>query len=87
MSEAHQDFDTQLRCLLLDIEDLEASVLAVEESGDRWGISHYEVKARRRFLESVRGEVKVRHSAAQPSPRLFVETYFLRHVSLYKEMR
>lgn len=46
--------------LLLDVEDLEASVQAVEETGSRWGISESEVRSRRKFLESVKEEVRVR---------------------------
>jgi syntaxin 6 len=58
--EAHQDLEKQLHSLLTDVEDLEASVLAVEQAGDRWSIAEHEVKARRRFLETVKAEVQVR---------------------------
>ncbi|KAH8079656.1 syntaxin 6, N-terminal-domain-containing protein [Filobasidium floriforme] len=56
--EAHQDLEKQLHSLLTDVEDLEASVLAVEQAGDRWSIAEHEVKARRRFLETVKAEVQ-----------------------------
>jgi exonuclease VII small subunit len=52
--------EKQLHSLLTDVEDLEASVLAVEQAGDRWSIAEHEVKARRRFLETAKAEVQVR---------------------------
>ena len=57
--DARRDLETQFQNLLSDIEDLEASVEAVEESGVRWGISDEEVKARRSFLKAVKAEVSV----------------------------
>jgi hypothetical protein len=49
-----------LTALNADVADLEASVLAVEDSGFRWGISEDEVTSRRYFLNGVRSEVQVR---------------------------
>ena len=57
--DARRDLETQFQNLLSDIEDLEASVEAVEESGSRWGIADEEVKARRTFLKAVKAEVSV----------------------------
>jgi uncharacterized protein YlxW (UPF0749 family) len=59
IEEARRDLQTQIQNLLSDIEDLEASVEAVEEGGSRWGISDGEVRERRDFLKSVKGEVSV----------------------------
>lgn len=57
--EAKEDFETQLQTLEADVDDLEASVEAVEESGDRWGIQIEEVRRRRAFLNQVKREVQV----------------------------
>lgn len=45
--------------LEVDIDDLEESVQAVEQVGDRWGISDGEKRTRREFVERVKREVAV----------------------------
>ena len=60
IGDARQDLETSLGLLEVDIEDMEDSVKAVEESGSRWGLSHGEVERRRRTLESIKADVKVR---------------------------
>ena len=60
IGEARQDLETSLGLLEVDIEDMEDSVKAVEESGSRWGLSYEEVQRRRRTLESIKADVKVR---------------------------
>jgi chromosome segregation ATPase len=59
ISEARQELETSLGLLEVDIEDLEDSVTAVEESGTRWGLSYEEVQSRRRALEDVIADVRV----------------------------
>lgn len=59
ISEAKQELATSLGLVEIDIEDLEDSVTAVEESGTRWGLSYEEVQNRRRALEDVKADVKV----------------------------
>jgi hypothetical protein len=60
IAEAKQELATSLGLVELDIEDLEQSVTAVEESGTRWGLSYEEVSSRRRALENVKADVRVR---------------------------
>ncbi|KAJ9120761.1 hypothetical protein QFC22_002693 [Naganishia vaughanmartiniae] len=78
ISEAKQELETSLGLLEVDIDDLEESVTAVEESGTRWGLTFQEVESRRRALEDVKAVVRnVRSSlsnsqtstAASPSYR------------------
>jgi hypothetical protein len=59
ISEAKQELTTSLGLVEIDIEDLEDSVTAVEESGTWWGLSYEEVQSRRRALEDVKADVKV----------------------------
>jgi hypothetical protein len=59
IAEARQDLETSLDLLQVDIDDMEDSVKAVEESGSRWGLSYEEVQRRRRTLENVKADVKV----------------------------
>ncbi|KAJ9107048.1 hypothetical protein QFC19_002917 [Naganishia cerealis] len=75
ISEARQELETSLGLLEVDIDDLEESVAAVEESGTRWGLTFAEVERRRKALEDVkavvrnmRSSISDRHSAiASPS--------------------
>jgi hypothetical protein len=64
--DARRDLATQFQNLLSDIDDLEASVDAVEESGDRWGIPDEEVRERRAFLQGVKAEVSVSKKTPVP---------------------
>lgn len=64
IDEARQDLETSLGLLEVDIEDMEDSVKAVEEGGSRWGLSYEEVQRRRRTLESIKADVKVRARSA-----------------------
>lgn len=64
VSEAKQELATSLGLLEIDIEDLEGSVTAVEESGTRWGLSYEEVQSRRRALENVKADVRVSPASA-----------------------
>lgn len=58
-SEALDELRTALETLDGDLEDLEFSVVAVEESGDRWGVSDAEVRRRRSHLDGVVREFQV----------------------------
>ncbi|KAI5454050.1 hypothetical protein NCC49_005041 [Naganishia albida] len=58
ISEAKQELTISLGLVELDLEDLEESVTAVEESGTRWGLSYEEVQSRRRALENVKADVR-----------------------------
>lgn len=58
-SEAYEELQVALDALDGDLEDLEFSVIAVEESGDRWGVSDGEVRRRRSHLDAVVKEVQV----------------------------
>ncbi|KAJ9105253.1 hypothetical protein QFC21_001619 [Naganishia friedmannii] len=75
ISEAKQELETSLGLLEVDIDDLEESVTAVEESGTRWGLTFGEVESRRRALEEVKAVVRNMRSSlsnkqysAAPSP-------------------
>jgi hypothetical protein len=59
VSEAHTELIQTLSILDADIEDLEASVSALEGGGAGWGIERDEVVKRRRELERVKKEVDV----------------------------
>lgn len=60
IAEARQELETSLGLLEVDIDDLEESVTAVEESGTRWGLTFGEVESRRKALEDVKAVVRVR---------------------------
>lgn len=57
--EALSELRDSLGALQTDLEDLEFSVVAVEESGDRWGVEEEEVTRRREHLDAIKREVEV----------------------------
>lgn len=59
VEEARAELRSTLESLEADLEDLDESVRAVEEAGDRWGMDDSEVTRRRKFVERVKGEVSV----------------------------
>ncbi|WOO83465.1 Syntaxin-6 [Vanrija pseudolonga] len=59
LTETIEELQTTLGLLETDLDDLEESVSAVEENGDRWGISDSEVRQRRAFVNRVTTEVQV----------------------------
>ncbi|TXT08749.1 hypothetical protein VHUM_02877 [Vanrija humicola] len=59
LTETIEELQTTLGLLETDLDDLEESVRAVEENGDRWGISDFEVRQRRGFVNRVTAEVQV----------------------------
>ncbi len=63
MLEARKELQGTLALLEADLEDLEESVRAVEQTGDRWGIEEHEVRRRRQFVERIKTEVRVRHGS------------------------
>lgn len=60
IEEARSELIGHLDFIQGDVDDLQASVEAVQESGSRWGISDAEVKERKRFLNEVVDNVRVR---------------------------
>lgn len=65
MLEARKELQGTLALLEADLEDLEESVRAVEQTGDRWGIEEHEVRRRRQFVERIKAEVRVCPAEAQ----------------------
>lgn len=63
--EARKELQGTLALLEADLEDLEESVRAVEQTGDRWGIEEHEVRRRRQFVERIKAEVRVCRRHAQ----------------------
>lgn len=49
-----------------DVEDLEESVRAVEDMGERWGLGANEVHKRRDFIQRVKREVEVGQRVSEP---------------------
>lgn len=76
IAEARQDLETSLDLLEVDIDDMEDSVKAVEESGSRWGLSYEEVQRRRRTLENVKADVKVCLGITSPTSIWIEERLF-----------